>query len=263
VQGTGPQRTAAVRELRTSAEFEAVGALYRRVFGLDDPSLAINPRLMSAFRRYGGSVVGAADTAGRLVGFGYGFTGADHGGLFHYSQAVVVVPELQGLGIGRLIKEAQRDVALRYGLATMRWAFDPWLARNAHFNLDVLRAPGRWFYDDFYDSAPGGERTPRLVVEWLLDACPERTAAAAPPAGLGEDPRDWGRPFACAGGQVWIPVPDRPDLPGLAGEAALGRGRLAHALGTALGEGLEVRSCLRYGTTSAAYLLVPAGGNVL
>jgi predicted GNAT superfamily acetyltransferase len=264
VPGAGPQRPVGVRELRTNAEFGAASALYRRVFALADPSLAINPRLMSALRRYGGSVIGAADASGSLVGFGYGFTGADHGGMFHYSQAVVVAPEFQGLGVGRLIKEAQRDVASRHGLTTMRWAFDPWLARNAHFNLDVLRAAGRWFYDDFYDdfgdSAAGGLRAPRLVVEWPLGARPQRTAVA-PPAGLSEDPRDWGRRFACPGGRVWIPIPDRPDPPGHAAEAALGRGRLAHALSTSLGEGLEVCSCVRYGTASAAYLLTPGGGD--
>lgn len=254
--GTGVQPAVTVRELRTSAEFEAASELYRRVFRLDDPSFAINPRLMSAFRRYGGSVVGAARASGDLVGFGYGFVGADHAGLFHYSQAVVVADELQGLGIGRLIKEAQRDVALRYGLTTMRWAFDPWLARNAHFNLDVLGTSGCWFYDDYYNSeaASGWERSHRLVVEWRLDA-PRRHAPAAVPAGLSEESHDWGRPFVHEGGQTWIPIPDRPDVPGLADEVALGRGRLAHTLGALLGEGLEVRSCLRYGTASAAYLL--------
>jgi predicted GNAT superfamily acetyltransferase len=88
----------------------------------------------------------------------------------------------------------------------MRWAFDPARTHNAHFNLDILGATGRWFERDFYGvediGRDPGMRTDRLIVEW--DLLRTAGAPAPPPAytGWGETrredddvllgaPRDW------------------------------------------------------------------------
>lgn len=159
-----------MRSLRGREEREAAVALYRRTFGLSDSDPAMAPKLVAALQHNGGSAVGAFTAAGELVGFAYGFVGVGDGAVYHYSQAAVVAPSQQGRGIGRSLKFAQAELAARSGVRTMRWAYDPLLARNAHFNLDVLGARGRWFHRDYYDYTDSGGRSDRVVVEWDLDA---------------------------------------------------------------------------------------------
>jgi predicted GNAT superfamily acetyltransferase len=142
-------------------------ALYRDVLGHGEPGMELNPRLLSALVRNGGSAVGLLDGA-RLVAFAYGVHARDAEGDYHYSQSAAVAPDFQGQGVGRQLKQAQADLVRAAGVATMRWAYDPVLGRNGHFNLDVLGARARWYVEDFY-YRPG---TDRVVVEWDLLAPP-------------------------------------------------------------------------------------------
>ncbi|WP_432562496.1 GNAT family N-acetyltransferase [Kineococcus sp. SYSU DK003] len=138
-------------------------SLYREVLGRGEPGLELNPRLLSALVRNGGSAVGLLEGP-RLVAFAYGVHARDAHGEYHYSQSAAVAPDQQGQGLGRRLKQAQADVVRGLGVRTMRWAYDPLLGRNAHFNLDVLGARARWYVEDFYHR-PG---TDRVVVEWDL-----------------------------------------------------------------------------------------------
>jgi predicted GNAT superfamily acetyltransferase len=149
--------------LTTQARYAEAARLYREVFDYQDPDYALNPRLLGALTSNGGSVVGVLDEDDRLVAFAYGFCGTDRRGYYHYSQSAVVAVDRQGQGLGRMLKQAQREVALSHGMTRMRWTYDPLQVRNAHFNLDVLGARGRWYAPDMY--GPGGDR---LVVEWDL-----------------------------------------------------------------------------------------------
>ncbi|GAA1623147.1 GNAT family N-acetyltransferase [Actinoplanes couchii] len=151
-----------VRELSGLAEWTAGSALYRSVFGYTQPEFGVSPRLLAALRENSGSVIGAlaGDT---VVGFCYGFSAVDNGEVYHYSQAAVVAPEAQGRGVGRLLKQAQATVARATGARTMRWTFDPYAIRNAHFNLGVLGAAGIRFLPDYY-----GDDTDRVLVSWDL-----------------------------------------------------------------------------------------------
>ncbi|MGW6282726.1 GNAT family N-acetyltransferase [Kribbella sp. NPDC055071] len=149
--------------LTTQARYAEAAVLYREVFDYQDPDYALNPRLLGALTSNGGSVVGVLDADDRLVAFAYGFCGTDRRGYYHYSQSAVVAVDRQGQGLGRMLKQAQREVALSHGMTRMRWTYDPFQVRNAHFNLDVLGARGRWYAPDMY--GPGGDR---LVVEWDL-----------------------------------------------------------------------------------------------
>ncbi|MFK4089259.1 GNAT family N-acetyltransferase [Kribbella sp. NPDC020789] len=149
--------------LQTPAQYAAAAALYREVFGYQHPDHGVNPRLLAALAANGGSVVGVLDTTGRLVAFAYGFPGTSESALYHYSQSAVVAADLQGRGLGRMLKYAQRDVALAAGMKHMRWTYDPFLVRNAHFNLNVLGARARSYTPDLY-----GPGTDRLVVDWNL-----------------------------------------------------------------------------------------------
>jgi predicted GNAT superfamily acetyltransferase len=194
-----------VRPLTTSAEMRAGVEVYRAAFALAATDPAVSPRLLAALQRNAGSVLGAF-AGEELVGFTYGFLGSEAGTVYHYSQVAAVRPDWQGRGVGRALKLSQRDYVLSTGVTRMRWAFDPVRTRNAHFNLDVLGATGRWFERDFYGvediGRDPGMRTDRLIVEWDL---PRPVGSPAPPpayTGWGttrpEDddvllgaPRDW------------------------------------------------------------------------
>ncbi|SFE32531.1 Predicted acetyltransferase, GNAT superfamily [Actinoplanes philippinensis] len=152
-----------VRELDGTAELTAAARLYRAVFGYDQPEYGVSPRLLAALRENSGSVIGALDRTGTMIGFCYGFSAVDGGELYHYSQAAVVAADAQGLGVGRRLKHAQAQVARGTGARTMRWTFDPYAVRNAHFNLNVLGATGVRFLPDYY-----GGGTDRVLVSWDL-----------------------------------------------------------------------------------------------
>lgn len=236
------------RELSSAEEFAQAHALYRTVFGYDDTSLGINPRLLATLSTNGGSAVGVftPQPVNRLVGFSYGYPGVDQSGQhYHYSQAAVVDPTLQGRGVGRLLKAAQAKVARRNGATSMRWSFDPVQARNAHFNLNTLGSRGRWFTPDLY-----GPECDRMTVEWELG---EEVSVSRVPTvtRIQPSPSDWGDPFDCDG-RMFLPIPAQ--FSNLDVEAAgIVRTQLREALTQLLASGLVAFSCNRVDEDTAMY----------
>jgi predicted GNAT superfamily acetyltransferase len=167
---SGDQSDFRIITLETAERRQQAAELYRSVFGYQHPAYGVNPRLLAGIATNGGSVIGVLDGNDRLVGFAYGFLGTDGDVTYHYSQAAVVAPGLQSKGLGRRLKLAQREIALGWGSTAMRWAYDPMLTRNAHFNLDVLGARGVRFCPNMYGE-PG---TDRIVIEWDLTRDPSR-----------------------------------------------------------------------------------------
>ncbi|WP_129336433.1 GNAT family N-acetyltransferase [Cellulomonas endophytica] len=248
-----------VEELHTAEDLDAASRLYRTVFGYTGPEAGLNRRLLRALAVNGGATLGARVPGGPLLAFAYGFPGLSAGVPYFYSQAAVVAAGAQGLGLGRRLKAAQADAARGRGFTTMRWSFDPLYARNAHVNLDVLGAVGRWFHRDLY----GDGDSDRLVVEWTLATAdepdgPGGAGAVRPGPWRTYGPQDWGRPD---------PHPDRPDalvaLPLPAGvqvgagdraAAADVAARLGHALDALLAAGLPAVRCVRQDATTAVYV---------
>ncbi|GAB3422776.1 hypothetical protein [Flindersiella endophytica] len=194
--------SAVVRPLESPEEYRAAIDLYRAVLRLDQTDPAVSPRLLAALRHNGGSVMGAFPDAartgpGELIGFAYGFLGRDAatGEVYHYSQTAVVADEWQGKGIGRALKLGQREHVLATGVERMRWTYDPVRSANAHFNLDVLGARGRWFVRNFYGidemGRDRGHTSDRLVVEWDLSGGPRPAPDAAGAIQVTAPPR-WG-----------------------------------------------------------------------
>ena len=256
-----------VQPTRSRRVFGQASDLYARVFGYTSSDHTLNPKLLSAIVGNGGAAVAATTPDDDLVGFAYGFVGFDAGASFLYSQAAFIDPAYQGKGIGRLLKHEQAIVAATAGLASMRWAFDPTLARNAHFNLDVLGARGVRFAPNYYDE----NYSDRLIVEWSLaaDVTPNRAAphptAPAPEfppvdlAALAETPpAHWGRP-AGRGGVIHVPIPsDNPATslhPALVAEL---RAAVAETFAELFERGYVAESCVRVDATTAAYTFVPA-----
>ncbi len=236
-----------VASLETADQYRLATGLYTDVFGYHGSDLGVNANLMSALRKNGGSSIGAFNASGALIGFVYGFAGTDRSGAhFHYSQAAAVHRAHQGRGIGRMLKLAQREVALGWGQIRMRWTFDPVLSRNAFFNLSTLGAEGMRYERDFYDR----DDTDRLVVEWDLTRTADPYAGsrtATPPSALAERPAV---AVADDGDSVWVTVP-REDT-----TARTLRPHLRGALERAL-EGRRLVACRPLDDRTSAYLAVP------
>lgn len=170
VMKTDEEQRVEIRTLTKAAELMEASLLYRRAFGYGGSEYAVSPRLLAALPDNGGTVLGAFRGM-ELVGFCYGFTALDGGHPYHYSQATVVAPEAQGLGVGRALKRAQAASARALGVGAMRWAFDPYALRNAHFNLGVLGAVADRFKVDMYSDGSSD----RVIALWdLSDSAPSR-----------------------------------------------------------------------------------------
>jgi predicted GNAT superfamily acetyltransferase len=242
---------ATTRPLATADERLAAVRLYREVFGLTETDPTITPKLLCALQRHGGSAVGAFDDAGLLVGFTYGFVGLDGAVAYHHSQAAVVDPRLQGRGVGRELKRAQGQVALATGVEFMRWAYDPMQARNAHFNLDVLGARGRWFHRDYYGMSEDLGPSDRIVVDWALPQ-PVQNHDSEP--ALPSPAPAWGE-TAGDGDQVWLAIPAHWSrlVHWNPPRAASLRDRVAGQLERLLVDGRALVSCRRVGEDTAVY----------
>lgn len=243
------------RELQGYEEFRAAAALYVDVFQYKSDEFALNPNLLSALVRNGGSAVGVFTPGNRLIGFAYGFAGRDENGAeFHYSQAATVEPEFQGRGVGRLLKCLQADVARSWGHRTMRWTFDPLLTRNAHFNFDSLGAQGVAYIEDYY----ARPETDRILVEWDLGqqlGPPRLDELEAPELGS----QDWGTSVR-VDDAVWIALPATQSQYA-AGTAAMRRAVRSEIV-AAIDSGMRLVRCLRLEECTAAYLAVPGDTEV-
>lgn len=237
-----------VRELSNYGELKQACQLYRGVFGYTGDDESLNPRMLSSLLKHSGSVVGAVDPSGTVLAFAYGWAAVETGDdahIYHFSQAAVVSSALQGQGVGRSLKRVQAAMAERSGAERMRWTYDPLLARNAHFNLDVLGARGRWYSPD----AQGLPGTDRITVEWRFTEDGASTAGAdnangghTPHVAVGELHHD------DAGTHLGLPAakPVDPDL----------AASLRHQIRGIFDQGFSAVSCFRTDPHTAVYTFV-------
>ncbi len=155
-------------------------------------------RVPSAILRIGqhlGGVTAAAFSpkGGRMLGFVFGMTGVQEGVLVHWSDLLAVRPEARDRGVGRRLKLFQRSAVLPLGVSRMLWTFDPLVARNAHLNLNALKARVTEYVPDMYGVNTGSTLhtavgTDRFIVAWDLTTEPAVTSdhamADSPPASL-------------------------------------------------------------------------------
>ena len=160
-----------IRELRSMDELNATVDLQKAVWGMQDVEVS-SPHTLKAVLSSGGAVIGAV-SAGRLVGFCFGFGALRDGEVWLWSHMTGVHPAVQGRGIGYRLKRAQRDWALRQGYRVMAWTFDPMQAGNANFNFNRLGVTARSYsvnhYGDMRDGLNAGLASDRLVAHWQLD----------------------------------------------------------------------------------------------
>jgi predicted GNAT superfamily acetyltransferase len=167
-----PQPVTAVdiRPLTELSEFDDCVDIETAVWGYD-PGDIIPRRMFLLASRIGGQVLGAF-AGGVMAGFAMALPAYRNGHPYLHSHMVGVLPEYRNLGLGRRLKLAQRDDALKRGFELMEWTFDPLEIKNAHLNIVRLGAIVRRYKRNFYgpSSSPlqGGLPTDRVYAEWWL-----------------------------------------------------------------------------------------------
>ncbi len=181
-----------ISELQSMRELSATVELQKAVWGMDDAEVA-SPHTLRAIVHSGGAVFGAA-AQGRLVGFCFGFAAPRAGELWLWSHMTGVHPCFQRAGVGFMLKQAQRDWALRQGYRWMAWTFDPLQCGNANFNFNRLGITAGAYsvnhYGDMQDGINAGLASDRLEAHWRLDAPHVREMAAGAPRSAEQDLSD-------------------------------------------------------------------------
>ncbi len=168
-------------------DYQACVRLQKEVWGFSEiEDIAASPLLLIG-NEYGGSVLVAETSEGRVIGFAFAMLGRKPGGgLIWWSHMTGVSRDFQGQGIGLRLKLAQREDALKNGVSEIWWTFDPLQAMNAHFNARKLGAIVSEYEENIYgySSSPlhHGLPTDRLVAVWGLDSqrVVDRTSGEAP-----------------------------------------------------------------------------------
>ena len=159
-----------IRRCRKPEDFAACVDLQKEVWQFADIDI-VPIRMFSVADKIGGQVLGCFDGE-KLVGFTLAIPGARAGHSYLHSHMLAVKDAYRNHGIGRRLKLAQREEALKQGFELMEWTFDPLEIKNAYLNIAKLGAITRRYNINQYgtSSSPlqGGLPTDRLVAEWWL-----------------------------------------------------------------------------------------------
>jgi predicted GNAT superfamily acetyltransferase len=158
-----------IRPLRTLDELRACVALQRDTWGSEFTDV-VPASILKVSQRVGGVAAGAFDGDGQLLGFVYGLTGVENGSIVHWSDMLAVRPEARNLGLGRRLKEFQRQAVRALGGVVIYWTYDPLVARNAHLNFNVFGVRVAEYVEDMYGETESplhqGIGTDRFIVAW-------------------------------------------------------------------------------------------------
>ena len=160
-----------IRELTRIQDCRRLPDVQLRVWGHSERDLT--PTHQYRISAGMGGILLGAFIKGELAGFVYSFPAIFNGELVQHSHHLGVLPQFQGYGIGKALKWAQRDWALKRGYNRITWTFDPLQARNAHLNFHALGGVCRTYLPDFYGRGSAlnlGPKIPtdRLLMEWLI-----------------------------------------------------------------------------------------------
>jgi len=161
-----------VRPLSGHEEFAEAVRLQRVIWGFDDLEL-LPVRFFVVASRIGGQTLGAFD-GGRMTGFLLAIPGIkkDSGIPYLHSHMLGVLNDYRDAGVGRMLKIAQREDALARGIPLIEWSFDPFEAKNAYFNLELLGAIVRNYVPNMYgvrtNPLDGDFPTDRCIAEWWI-----------------------------------------------------------------------------------------------
>lgn len=162
-----------VSALTEHADLQEAVRLQKEIWGFAEVEL-LPVRLFVVATKVGGQVFGAFDGS-RMVGFLLAIPGIKPGGKSYlHSHMMGVLPEYRNKGVGRRLKLAQRDDAIKTGVSLVEWTFDPLELKNAFFNIERLGAIVRRYVLNQYGTTSshlhGGLPTDRCVAEWHVSS---------------------------------------------------------------------------------------------
>ncbi|MCZ6918809.1 MAG: hypothetical protein O7I93_18685 [Gemmatimonadetes bacterium] len=170
------------RPFASPSDYEQGVELQRITWGQDFTE-CVPVSVLRISQKVGGVTAGAFDERDVLAGFVYGISGLRDGRPAHWSHMLAVRPEHRGTGIGTKMKALQRDLLLATNIEVAYWTYDPLVAGNANFNINLLGARPIEYVPDMYGSNTGsdlhsGLGTDRFTVQWdMADPAVERALA--------------------------------------------------------------------------------------
>jgi predicted GNAT superfamily acetyltransferase len=168
-----PHVTYTIRKLSTLAECWDVVALEKQVWGYTDYEDVVPAAILLVSVKRGGVLLGAFDSAHRMVGFAYALAALKDGQPTQWSHMLGVLPDARDAGLGAELKREQRRVALEMGITLIEWTFDPMQALNAHLNFAKLGVVAEEYVENVYGDSSSplhrGNPTDRLIAQWKLD----------------------------------------------------------------------------------------------
>ena len=167
-----------IRTLDTVEGIHEAAHVLDRVWG---ESGTMPANILRALEHAGNYVVGLFD-GDEMIGASAAFFGPPADRSMH-SHITGIIPGYQGRGLGRQLKNHQREWALERGVGRITWTFDPLVGRNAHFNLAVLGARATEYlvnqYGEMADAVNRGDESDRLLAVWALAEPPAPTPTDA------------------------------------------------------------------------------------
>jgi predicted GNAT superfamily acetyltransferase len=165
-----------LKHLETLPDFREALRLQKEIWGFSDIEL-LPLRLFVVAHKVGGQIIGAFDGE-HMIGFLLSIPGikpsAENAETYLHSHMMGVQAPYRNLGIGRMLKLAQREEALSRNVRLVEWTFDPLEIKNAYFNIERLGAVVRRYVLNQYGTTTshlhGGLPTDRCVAEWYLDS---------------------------------------------------------------------------------------------
>ncbi len=154
------ERVTNVEQCRTCHDLAAL------VWG-EDSACSIPQMIVHAL--YGGVVL-LAYVDDKPAGFLFSFPAHYKESFVLWSHETAVIPVYLHQGIGTELKLEQKRLAEQMGYKTVAWTFDPFISRNAHFNLNKLHACISDYKVNAYgimgDLINGALETDRFIVLW-------------------------------------------------------------------------------------------------
>lgn len=161
-----------IRPIQTYDEYIAVADLQREVWGQESIEI-VPPSILMVNQKIGGIVAGAFLKSGELVAFVYGLPGFREGQEVHWSHMLAVKPAWRGHGLGRRLKQFQREFVEARDIDIVHWTYDPLESVNAALNLRNLGALPREYVLDLYGKGEKsilhrGIGTDRFILTWFM-----------------------------------------------------------------------------------------------
>ncbi|GAA1466157.1 GNAT family N-acetyltransferase [Microbacterium thalassium] len=164
-----------IRPLETVEQVFDASAVLAEVWGGDRSGMP--PNLLRALAHAGNYAMGLY-TDGRMIGASVAFFAEPSARSMH-SHITGVLPPYRSKGLGRVLKQHQREWALARQVGHITWTFDPLVARNAHFNLRILGTRVTEYLVNHYgpmdDGVNRGDESDRIMVSWAVAARPVPT----------------------------------------------------------------------------------------